>query len=111
MFDANLRYISAGRRVFAECNYIDNEDDPEGFGEPYKEVEGVKAGDVILCYMVTQGHENPVVIMYLNGKHTEVSSNSTGYSWFVYAGRPDGGGFIDDEVKAKALKVLGGEWE
>lgn len=102
MFDANMRYIGSGNRFFAELTSLDEED---------KTGHGLRRHDVVLCYMVTQGHENPTVIMMVDGKHLPVSCNDSGHSWFVYAGRPNGSGFIHKKVKAKALKILGGDWE
>ena len=102
MFDANMRYIRSGQRFFAELTSLDEED---------KTGHGLNSHDVVLCYMVTQGHENPTVIMMIGGLYVPVSCSSSGFSWFVYAGRPNGGGFIEKKVKAKALKLLGGEWE
>lgn len=102
MFDANMRYIRSGNRFFAELTSLDKED---------KTKHGLKRHDVVLCYMVTESHENPTVIMMVNGDHVEVSSDASGYSWFVYAGRPNGNGFIERKVKLKALNILGGDWE
>jgi hypothetical protein len=102
MFDANMRYIKSGNRFFAELNSLDEDD---------KTDHGLSSGDVVLCYMVTAGHKNPTVIMMTEGKHIPVSCNTSRYSWFVYAGSPDGSGFIDDKVKAKALKIMKGEWD
>ena len=102
MFDANMRYIPFGRRFFAELIAPDAND---------KVSHGLNQGDVVLCYMCTEGPKNPSVIMMVNSDHIEASCRSTGHAWFIYAGRTDGSGFIDDGVKDKALSILGGNWD
>jgi hypothetical protein len=102
MFDANMRYIKSGYRFFAKLSFLDKAD---------KTGHGLNNNDVVLCYMITAGHENPTVIMMVEGKHIPVSCHDSMFSWFSYAGHTDGTGFINDKVKAKALKVMKGEWD
>ncbi len=102
MFDANMRYIKSGSRFFAE---LISQDEKDSSGH------GLKRNDVVSCYMTTDSHENPTVIMMTKGDHIAVSCAESKFSWFVYAGRPNGTGFIHEKVKVKAKAILGGEWE
>lgn len=105
MFDANARYLPKGRLFFAEAHYI----------KPgsYLSDQGFKSCDVIFCEMMTEGEDDVNVLVHMpkGGVISITKSNSKWEDgWLVFAGSADGTGFIDDEVKEKALACIGGKW-
>lgn len=99
MFDANMRYVAKGKEFFAEVNAV------RTFGKLYS--AGYREGDVILCKMLSKGHENPAVMV---GNLQFTNNEEYMETLLIYAGRTDGSGFIDDTVRNKALQVLDGKW-
>ena len=98
MFDANMRYIKRGERFFAEVGSIDKNDKLYAFG--------LRAGDVVMCHMLNDSPDNPLVDIIICGK-IRTTSDSNYNTWIRYAGNIDGkSGFIKNDVKAKANKVL-----
>ena len=112
MFDANARHLPDGKLFFAECNSIDP-DNTLLINSFLKEGE---------TYFFEKIGKNPYECKFRVYKDTgklkylqlvvdfEDEENFDDYSLFVYSGRPDGTGFIDEEWRQKALDFLGGEW-
>lgn len=98
MFDANMRYLPEGKQFFAEVHFVD-----EGSLE---ERLGLIAGQVVLCEMLEQTSDNPLVEFTLDGRKFRLRSNEEGYSWLVYSGDLDLTGFICEESRQKAKHVL-----
>jgi hypothetical protein len=97
MFDANARYIKKGNKFFVDIHRV---------GTKFKE-KGINQGDLIYCHMLNQSNENPCVDMLVNGRMITVSeTDECSENWFVYAGRPDGKGFICDKTKLKAMHQM-----
>lgn len=97
MFDANMRYIPKGKTFFAEVRGSLPEEHPLAD----------RGTRVFLCTMITRGHENPLV-KFTDTKGTIwLNDRSSGrYAWVVYAGLPNGEGFIHEDVKAECMALL-----
>ena len=97
MFDANMRYLPKGKVFFVEVYAV---------SVALKDM-GLKSGDVILCTMLADDHENPSIEAAVNGALITIS-NDTDFmdNWFVYAGNKDGSGFIDAKVRDRAMASL-----
>ena len=111
MFDANARHLPDGKLFFAECHSIDPESKVM--------TKLLKEGKNYLCEKLGDNPYDCRFRIFLNstkkdyitiGVDFEDEENFDDYSLFVYSGRPDGTGFIDEEWKQKALDFLGGEW-
>jgi hypothetical protein len=99
MFDANASYIRKGRKFFVDIYYV---------SEKLKS-KGINKGDLIYCHMLNETNEDPLVDMLVNGKMLAVcGGNSDEYisNWFVYAGRPDGTGFICEKTRLRAMDQM-----
>ena len=112
MFDANARHLPNGLLFFAECHNLN----PESM--TLRKL--LKEGNIYLCEKVGDNPYKCEIKIYLNSTRKDYitvkidhddESTFDWYSLFVYSGRPDGTGFIDNEWKQKALAFLGGEWE
>lgn len=109
MFDANATYIAVGELFFAQVNC----------SEESLQAQGVNDGDVILCSHISVHAGRPLFthktkIWTEKDKEPFIYTFEMGsdvYCWMFYIGRPDGGGFIHDDAKAKALAFMGGEWD
>ena len=100
MFDANMRYLPKGLEFFAEAWSIDK-------GGKLHEL-GYRSGDLILCKMMSKGHMNPAIMV----DSVQITNNEGFYdTTLIYTGRVDGTGFIEDELKFKALKILNTGWK
>lgn len=98
MFDANMRHLPKGKDFFAEMCGVRK-------GHPIRYC-GVSS-NLILCKMLSDEHENPVVRFYGSKRNVEISDSESGIgSWFVYSGNKDGTGFIDDDKKKEAMRQL-----
>lgn len=105
MIDANARWIPKGQWFFLGLDYVDNGDNAN--------YHGLVEGDTVLCRMDTEGHGTDVQMTayFPCGSKEIISNDASTLSWLIYAGRPEGTGFLDNEpYKAKALKALHGEW-
>ncbi len=99
MFDANMRYLPKGLEFFAEAWGINKK------GKLHE--LGYRSGDLILCKMMSKGHLNPAIMVNC----VQITNNEEFYdTTLIYAGCASGTGFIDDELKFKALKILNGSW-
>lgn len=97
MFDANMRYIPANKMFFAEVRGTLPENHPLAHC-------GTR---VFLCKMLTKGHKNPSVEFQYKGGTITLSDSGCGTgAWIVYAGLPNGEGFIHDDVKAECMALL-----
>ena len=97
MFDANMSYLPKGARFFATVHKMKS---------TLKSI-GAKTGDVVFCHMLNETHDNPCVDIYVNGQWRVISGHRDfTESGFVYAGNADGSGFIDKQVREKAMAVL-----
>lgn len=101
MFDANLKYIPKGRRVFVEVL---------GLGESSKLAElGVKVNDLVLCTMLDDSHEAcSIRIILPKGKSLKIRSDEDFYDlWLIYAGNGDAKeGFLNEKQRLRAQRVL-----
>lgn len=99
MFDANVAYIPKGRKFFVAVYTVSD----------LLKAKGINKGDLIFCHMLNETNQNPCVDMLINGKMLAVcASNDGDYidNWFVYAGRPDGNGFICEKTRKRAMKMM-----
>ena len=97
MFDANMRHLPKGAEFFAEVYACDE----------VLAGHGLRNNDVILCEMLEDDVENPLIKFLLNGEWTHLKANDCFEdNWFVYAGRRDLTGFINSKVKDKARAIL-----
>lgn len=104
MFDANMRYKPKDTVFIAKVKWTSAR-------HPLRHA----LFSVFLCQVLVGNPENPVIRFYLpNGKHVDLSDYKSGRgSWIVFAGYPDGTGFIDAEVKAETQRMLSamGDWQ
>ena len=98
MFDSNMRHLPKGMIFFAEIHSIVS-------GSKLYDL-GYTVGDVILCKMISKGHDNPAILV----DGVQITSNESWFITVVYSGNSDGSGFIDDMSKEKALRIAGGQW-
>lgn len=109
MFDANASHVNIGEKIFVEVH---------GSSE-FLESKGIYRGDILLCEHVKKSGErfrkndHSKLWKEKDGECVDYLDESDGddFAWLVYSGRPNGGGFINDTWKAKALNLLGGKWE
>lgn len=105
MFDANLRYLPKGYEFFAEVGCLKDK-------SPLAKA-GIKHGDVILCTMLSIGHDNPRIKVHLpHGQSIRVRHWDEGDedelldTFLVFSGNKEFGSFICDKEKAKAKAYL-----
>lgn len=102
MFDANMRHLPKGMMFFAKIESIKL--DCELFNL------GARRNDIIKCEMLDECHDDPRVRFFISSKeHVFEHRNHWRQFWAVYAGQIDGGDFINDEDRAKAMAVMEGE--
>ena len=103
MFDANMRYIKKDVEFIAEILSVSDR------------LKGVSLlpRDVVLCVMLNDDCENPSIKIKLPSGEFMVLNHRDDYlkNWFVYAGLPNGKGFICEKVKKKALNAMSGKWQ
>lgn len=98
MFDANMRHLPKGKKFFAEMCGVRE-------GHPIRYC-GVTSR-LVMCKMLSDEHENPIVRFYGDKRNVDISDSESGIgSWFIYAGNIDGTGFINDELEAMAMDVI-----
>lgn len=97
MFDANMAHQPRGARFFAEVNIVS-----------YRlACFGIRRGDVVLCHMLNDGHDNPCVDVHVGGKIKTISAQSESLEYLLtYTGEIDGTGFIGDTLKQKAMDAI-----
>jgi hypothetical protein len=99
MFDANLRHLPKGTVFFALAHLC--------IKGSYLHKKRVRTGYVILCEMLTDDNENPSIEITIGKKKYQLHSKDDDIEgWLVYEGLLDGEGFMEDEIKEKAMKVL-----
>mgnify|MGYP003631518827 CR=1 FL=1 len=99
-FDANMRGLPKGTLFFAEVYMC------RGNSELFE--QGIRADDVLYCEMMSHCNDDPTVCIKLpTGENLMVSDSTDGDNiWLVYAGDIDMTGFICDNVKTKAKKLM-----
>lgn len=98
MFDEKMRGLPKGTEFFCKVHYC---------GGSYLAKAGAKTDDVLRCKILSDDHKNPVVKFFIDDKEIMGTSDGDFYEKLVtYEGRIDLTGFICDESKAKASKVL-----
>ena len=97
-FDANMRGLPKGTLFFAEVFMCSSKLSQYGVG----------VDDVLYCEMMSHCDDNPTVCIKLPTGENLMVSNSTDEDniWLVYAGDIDMTGFICDNVKTKAKKLM-----
>ena len=103
MFDANAAYIQIGKEFFAEVH------DARGMLGGF----GVSEGDVLICEHLSKKDRRWDVVSKVtksDGTTFVWEDRDSVDDWLVYSGNLDGSGFIDEDIKAKALAFLNGEW-
>ena len=99
MFDANMRHLPKGYKFFAKVHSCMK--DCELFDR------GVRRGDIILSEMLDHETDKPNVLFHLKtGDFTCKPDFRKMKYWIVYEGCVDGSGFIDEESKRIAMKML-----
>lgn len=99
MFDANLRGLPKGREFFAKVHWCEE-------GCSLYQV-GMRKGDLFRCKMLSDCEEDPEVVFYFGNGVFETSDSKSGKnSFLIYEGNIDGTGFIDEESRVKAMKML-----
>lgn len=102
MFDANMRHLYKGKDFFAELSGITKE-------HPLHKLGISGRGRVVLCKMLSDEDENPVVRFYNKEDYIDISDSESGMgSWIVYSGNKDLTGFINDKSKEAAKQILEG---
>lgn len=108
--DANMRYLSKGKKYFAEVWTC-------GRGNKLYDF-GVRPGDIIAFKMLSKGHTNPAILVLRDdGQTLQITNNEIFYDpWLVFTGCWDGTSFINNEDGTKARqgaywvkKSLGGD--
>lgn len=109
MFDANMRHLPKGRLFFAEVHGLKENSSLLDYG--------VKVGDILLCTMLSIGHNNPrIKVHFSSGASTIIRSWDTHCedelfdTYLIYSGylKEDKtlGGFIQDCWKTKAKDLV-----
>ena len=100
MFDANMTHLPNGKEFFGKIHYLSaNKDDA-------LTKLGYKTGDLVQCVMLGEDNKNPKVKIVMAVGESTMTPNTTEDCWIVYEGDWDGSGFIDDDSKEKAAKIL-----
>ena len=103
MFDANMTHLPKGKEFFAEVYSCDE--------DSVLYVQGIRTGSVLLCEMLQDLKDDPLVNIYFKGKVITYRSSydeEFDSAWLVYAGNKDLTGFLPQEehIKVKAKKIL-----
>ena len=98
MFDANMRHIPKGKKFFVKVC---------GVSELHKVRELDLKCNVVLCEMLSEDNDNPIVRFFDNNTSVDISDEESGIgSWIKYEGNTDGSGFISEDSWELAYEVM-----
>jgi hypothetical protein len=99
MFDANMRYISKGKRFFCKLHSLTKDSPLAPFG--------ARRGSVILCEMLDQTAKCPrVKFIFPDGEVIMKPVYRNIHTWAVYEGSEKLTDFISDDSKQMAEQYI-----